>query len=552
MPVIQLSLNGLLSTTKSKATEKEILDSLPYLGLDLEGREGDTVSVEYSPNRPDFSSEAGIARSLVGLLGIELGTPKYGFPQGGSKITVEDDEIRSVRPFVFGMSASINVTDDLIKQLITMQEDLTNGIGRRRSKVAIGIHNAEAIKAPIRYFATRDKSFSFVPLYGTKPETISTILGRTVQGRQYAGLVSSGVYPLLEDSDKNILSMPPIINGELTRLKPGIRQLFIDVTATEKSAGDGATAIMAAMLSDSGGKVEMVLVEDSQGHWTPDMTERRMRFDLDLTNRTLGLNLSLNEARSALERSRFSLDSEEAVIPRFRMDMIHPVDLVEEVALGYGVAKFTPEKTESSLTGSINPENRRMRRIIDVMVGLGAIEVVNLSLTNKREADLYSGKDLIAEVEDAKSENYEYLKAEVIPSLLSVLGSNTHEEYPQKIFEQASVFKKSVEAEAQLVEEQHLGMAIAESSASFSAAKSLLDALLGITIGADQQIKYEPKNSENGVFASGRTASILLSKKSEHIELGRVGEISPDVLEKVGLKVPVAGFEINLEHLLRG
>src|SRR5487761_284852 len=277
MPVIQLSIASLKSRSQGKATEKEILDALPYLGLDIENQEGDAVSVEYSPNRPDFSSEVGIARSLLGFLGIETGAPKYEFLKSQIRIKIEDDEIRKTRPYISAFHASINVTDDLIKQLITMQEDLTNGVGRRRSKVAIGIHNADVIKPPIRYCAIHDTNFSFIPLYGSKPETIGTILNETVQGRQYAKLVASGVYPMLKDSLGNVLSMPPIINGELTRLKPGIGTLFFDVTAPDKNAGDAAAAIMASMLSDAGAIVESILIEGSDSRWTPDMAEKRMR-----------------------------------------------------------------------------------------------------------------------------------------------------------------------------------------------------------------------------------------------------------------------------------
>ncbi len=552
MPVIQLSLKNLLAWTKRRATEKEILDTLPYLGLDIEGREGEYASVEYSPNRPDFSSEAGIARALLGLLGLESGAPSYNFGQSEFKIDVENDEIRTFRPFVSGLCASIQVTDELIKQLITMQEDLTNGIGRRRSKVAIGIHNADVIKPPIRYYATKDKNFSFVPLYGTKAETINTILSETVQGRQYARLVSSGIYPMLEDSIRNVLSMPPIINGELTRLKPGIRRLFVDVTATEKHAGVGATAIMAAMLSDAGAEVETVLVGDSSGsHSTPDMSEMRMRFDLDLTNRVLGLNLSDQEAKSCLERGRLSLDSGFAVIPAFRMDVIHPIDLVEDVALGYGIHKFAPEKTESSLSGSLHPRGKKLERFIDLMVGFGFVEIYTLSLTSKQVSNLCPDQNLVLHVEDSKSENNEYLKSEILPVLLSVLGSSTHEVYPQGIFEQATVFSKSEKSEAQVLEVEHLGAAIADSAANFSAIKSILEPLIKLASGSDWHVKFEAKSANPEIFADGRVASVSMTKPNAGtIELGLVGEISPSVLETFGLRVPVAGFEIKVEPLI--
>src|ERR1700688_1127868 len=134
MPVIQLSLQHLGRYCQNKASEKTILDTLPYLGLDIEDQSGGAVNVEYSPNRPDFSSEAGIARSLVGILGIETGIPKYEFPRSNYSVQIFGKEILSVRQYIEAIYAEVQVTDELIRQLITMQEDLHNGIGRKRSK----------------------------------------------------------------------------------------------------------------------------------------------------------------------------------------------------------------------------------------------------------------------------------------------------------------------------------------------------------------------------------------------------------------------------------
>ncbi len=134
-----------------------------------------------------------------------------------------------------------------------MQEDLHNGIGRRRSKVAIGIHNAEAITNQIKYYATKDQDFSFVPLGSKEKQTLDQILEGTEQGVSYGKLLS-GVFPILEDSRGNVLSMPPIINGDLTRLAAGQSKLFVDITGTDERVVDTSAAIIASMLSDSGAR----------------------------------------------------------------------------------------------------------------------------------------------------------------------------------------------------------------------------------------------------------------------------------------------------------
>src|SRR5579872_5218091 len=553
MPVIQLSLSRLELLCKNKASGKKILEMLPYLGLDIEDHSGDTVSVEYSPNRPDFSSEVGIARSLSGLLGIETGPPHYSFAKSNIKITIEGDEVTKVRPVIQGLYAEIKLTDGLIKQLIAMQEDLHNGIGRRRSKVAIGIHNASIIDERIRYYAVTDEDFSFVPLGSSKRQTIREILTLTDQGLNYGKLLSR-VFPMLEDSKGNVLSMPPIINGDLTRLEQGVSEIFVDVTGTDEYAVEASVAIIASMLSDSGGRVFQVEVSgpSREPRWVPDMTERKMPFDLKLSNEILGFDFDFARSRDALEKSRLGLDDDDnALIPKFRSDVIHPIDLAEELALGYGIWRITPQIMATSLVGSLNPRMKKIDSIIEVLVGLGLTEIWNLSLLSREVAEV-GGTNLVS-VQDSKSLSFEFLREDVLSSLLQVLGSSTHEEYPQAIFEEAPTFSKLAETVSGILEEEHVAVLFADSKdARYSQIRSRLDAFLRMVLPVTAHVRYEPAKNSGKIFASGRTAEVYLDMNGNERRLGVVGEVSPETLSRFGIPVPVAGFELNLEPLLKG
>ncbi|MDG6922783.1 MAG: phenylalanine--tRNA ligase subunit beta [Nitrososphaerota archaeon] len=548
MPVIQLSLARLKQFCRNKVDEEKIFETLPYLGLDIEDRSEDVVSVEYSPNRPDFSSEVGIARSLVGILGLELGAPKYVFLPSKYRVSVVGDEIKSVRPFIHAIYAEITLTDELIKQLITMQEDLHNGIGRRRSKVAIGIHNAEVITNQIMYQATRDQNYSFPPLGSKERQTISQILTGIEQGISYGKLLSSGSYPILEDSHGSLLSMPPIINGDLTRLAAGQTKVFVDLTGTDDRVVDTSTAIIAAMLSDSGARVYSVEIHRPQGSvTTPNMTPKTMRFDLDLTKSIIGYDFTMRQAEHCLGRSRIGTYANGSVaIPRYRHDIIHPIDLVEEVALGFGIQLIKPQSVQTSLVGSFSGRQNRLDRMIEGLVGLGLTEIWNLSLTG---ADQVAAGAL--KVDDSKSQNYEYLRGDILRSLLTVLGNSTHQEYPQKIFEQAPVFKRSSSSILQVDEEEHAGVLIADSSANYSVIRSVVDAFLKLTLDGKDSVSYVASMDNSSLFASGRYAVISLRNEGGTAVIGLVGEISPATLERYGLKVPAVGFEINLETFLK-
>ncbi len=551
LPVIELSLSRLGKFARGKILPEAILDFLPYLGLDIEDHRGDSVFVEYSPNRPDFSSEAGIARSMVGLLGLEIGLPSYSLKKGRFKIKVEDDDIKRIRPYIFSIESKILVSDELLRQLIVMQEDLHNGLGRHRSKVAIGLHNGKVIKGPIRYFATRDQSLSFTPLGFSKTMTISKVLSDTEQGVNYSRLVAAGSYPLLIDSDDKVLSMPPVINGEQTRLVPGVEELFVDITATERPLGETAAAIIATMLADNGAQIRTVEVEEGlMVTTTPDLTPNIMRFDLGLANNVLGLELSWKDAESSLGKSRLELTEEDkARIPKFRNDIIHPIDLVEEIALGLGISNFTQQEVSSALSGSFLPRSKRIGLMIDALVGLGLTEVSELSLTSEKEALLAVNQKTALKVKDSKSQNYQYLKSELIPSLLSFLASNIHEEYPQRLFEQAPVVKRSHYSQLQVGEEEHVAAAIASVDANYTQIRSLFDAFANMLIENASLLIFEPTPKETGVYAAGRSARIgFKNKEKDTMTIGYIGEISPSVLDSLGLKMPSAAFELNVEY----
>jgi phenylalanyl-tRNA synthetase beta chain len=549
LPVIQLSLSRLVQYCSNKADQTEILKTIPYLGLDIEDHDGDTVNVEYSPNRPDFSSEVGIARSLVGIMGLEVGAPTYQFIPSKYKVRVLEDQVSQVRPRIQALYSEIQVTEDLIRQLIGMQEDLHNGIGRRRAKVAIGIHNASSITEQVTYRATKDRSFSFPPLGSNEKKTIDEILGGTDQGLIYGKLLYD-TFPLLEDSRGNVLSMPPIINGNVTRVAAGQSRLFVDVTGTDERSVDVSTAIIASMLADSGAKVYSVEIVRNQGSTlTPDATPRSMRLDLELATSTLGFEISEREAEVFLGRSRIGMYSNgNAVVPRYRFDIIHPIDLVEEIALGYGIQRIKPQEVKSSLIGEFSRRQKKLDRIVEALVGLELTEVWNLSLTGPGEADEESLK-----VEDSKSQNFEFLRTRLSMSLLTVLSGSTHQEYPQRIFEQAPVFKHSRTGITSISEEENVGIMVADSRVDYSMIRSIVDAFLGEVLNQGTMISYRPPEKALEPFLQGRSALISIARADgERQDMGVIGEVAPRFLEKFGMKVPVAGAEIGLEGLLKG
>jgi phenylalanyl-tRNA synthetase beta chain len=523
------------------ADRKKILARLPYLGLDIEGIDRNSVRVEYSPNRPDFGTDYGIARAFRGLLGKQVGLP--GFPTVSSGVYVSvDRRLERVRPFIGCATVKgLELDKEGIRQIISLQEDLHNGLGRRRRVVAIGLHDMDAVEAPFSYRAV-NSAFEFVPLGGKNPLSVSSILSDTDEGKVYgAALGGSRLYPVITDSNGVVLSFPPIINGDATRVTTKTRNMFIDVTSTDRKAGDDVLAVVATTLAEAGGRLETVSIRYAgKPRVTPDLSPVELPINRQLVRSVLGLDLSTAEIVKSLARSRLGVKGVRALSPRYRIDLLHPVDIAEEVALGYGFDRIEPVYPPSGQAGSFNPFEDYMDSASTVMAGSGMIEMMTFELTDERS--LYtlfqrpSSEKIV--VLNPKSIEHSVLRDALIPSLVASLSGNVKSDYPQRIFEIGRVYAR---VEGRVSESWHLGCLVAHSQASYTEAKMYLESFCRVISGSEATTEAD----QHWAFTTGRCARVTIRGAS----LGHVGEVKPEAVDAFDLGVPVSGFEIDLSAL---
>ncbi|HEY6283900.1 MAG TPA: phenylalanine--tRNA ligase subunit beta [Nitrososphaerales archaeon] len=539
MPVVRITFPRFSKMVG--ADRKKILEKLPYIGLDIESVDKDSVRVEYSPNRPDFGTDFGIARALRGLLGKEVGLPK--FPTSASRISVSvDPRLNSIRPFIACVTATgTRLDDEDVRQIISLQEDLHNGLGRKRRTVAIGIHDLDHVKPPFSYKAVKT-SFKFIPLGGRKSIDVGSILSQTEEGKAYGSVFAgSKLYPIITDAKGEVLSFPPIINGEATKVTSRTRNLFIDVTSTNRNAGDDVLAVVATTLAEAGGKLGMVLIKHpGNPRATPDLGPTELPLDAKLVRATLGMDLSQREILDSLARSRLGIKGKKALCPRYRIDLLHPVDIAEEVALGYGMDRIKPVYPPSKRPGLFNNFEEFLDSVATIMAGSGMIELMTFELTD--EKSLYSkfGRSSSARinVQNPRSIDHSALRDALLPTLMAALSGNVKSDYPQRVFEVGRVFSRTKDG---VSESWHLGCLVAHSHASYTEAKMYLESVCRTIIGKEATTPEEP----HWAFESGRCARVTLGDS----QLGHVGEVKPESIEAFGLGVPVSGFEVNLTQL---
>lgn len=548
MPVINLFYDKLSSILKHPLTKQEIIENLPYLGLDLEEQTDEYVKVEFNPNRPDFSSEWGIARALNGLMEFETGLPSYTVKKSNVVMNV-DKSVDLIRPFFVGaIVRGVKFDDYSIKQIMAMQDDLDNGIGRRRSKVSTGLHNFDVVEPPFEYKSV-PSDYKFTPLGYKTEKSIEQILKEVETGKKYGHILKKfQYYPVILDKNDNVMSFPPIINGDISSVTTDTKNLFIDITSTNLQSANDVLAVLLTTFSDMGGKIESIQVQyTSDKKISPNINSTQLTVDSSLINNRLGMNLSSQDIVKYLKRSRLDAiidnGSISVIIPRYRSDIIHPIDIVEEVLIGYNVSNVTPTIPKSTNVGKLNSKLIELDSAREILSGLGLIEVMNYSLISRETIVRIKGNEHEnhLKVKNPKTGEHEYLRKSIIPSILSTLSKNIHEEYPQRIFEISTVFNRNKENINEIDESNVISVVIAHSNANYTEAKSYLSSFLN----QFKEISCNTTPLDQNIFISGRAAKIEYKNNI----IGSIGEITPSILEAFSLRVPVSAFELNTDYI---
>jgi phenylalanyl-tRNA synthetase beta chain len=534
-------------------TIEEMEEWIPWMGFDIEEKGKDYIKVEFNPNRIDFSSHPGVARAFQGLRGWKTGIPEYMVHKGDVKLKIEES-VQKVRPYMLGaVVRKIELDEAKVKELMEIQEDLHWGVGRDRKKASIGIHNLDNVEPPFTYLGADPQEIEFVPLGMTEEMTLQEILEKHEKGRAYKHLVDwSPKYPLLIDHQGNVLSMPPIINGELTKLDTRTENLFLDVTGPNFQAVGQCLNVLVTALADMGGRIECIQVKHPNEIWySPDLTPKKMKLKPSYANKLLGLRLSEDQIIECLEKCRLNARKTregtiQVEIPAYRIDILHQIDLVEEVAIGYGYHKLKPSRPQTVTTGSYHEATRLADVVREIMIGLGFTEVLNFILTNEDQHSKMMRRkpQETVKISNPVSSQYNIGRTRLLPSLMKNLVDNKHESFPQRIFEVSDVIKVDQNSECCSERALHMAGVSSHSKASFTEIKSVVEALL--TNMETSESKINP--TSNLSFLEGRAATIQMENK----DIGCLGEIHPEVLNNFELENPVCGFEVNLERLLSG
>lgn len=550
MPVIEFNKKDFENLLGFEVDEGQLETYFIPAKGELEDLTEDLVKVEISDsNRPDLWGVEGIVRELKAHLGLENSLTKYNFKK--SDYSVDVSGLKGIRPKAsYCVVKNVNMTEDLLVSLINMQEKIAGTFGKKRKEIAIGIFDLDKINGKkLKYFAA-DKKTKFVPLTFTQELTLDEILKEHKKGLEFGGLLKDfSKYPLLVDEKNEVLSMPPIINSNNSgRVELDTKNLFVDITGLEQEKVDTALIIFAYAFADRGAEVELVEINylDENKKYLLNLKPYEMSFDKSKIYDYLGEEISDDEIKELLERKNYSVDFSNTKInlkyPKYRQDILHPVDVIEDLIIEYGYNILKPEKLNFYTNGKLLKETEFSNLVREICIGMQLQEVVNFTLTSKKKQYENLGAKSIHTVELANpmSESIAIFREHLLPEVIEFLTKNQHISYPQNIFEYGRTLRVE---NNKVVEEDHLFVGLCANKITYTDIKQKLDSFLK-TIGATD-VQYTAVDYP--FYIVKRSAKVTF-KLNEKIFEGVIGELAPKTLLNYGLNMPLACFEICLQR----
>ncbi len=529
-------------------------DIFGFVKGDVESLEGDAVSIEVKDsNRPDIWAVEGIARALRGYLGI--GRAREIKVAGKSSLRVViDKRVKPIRPFIWtAIVKGLQPTDEALKSWINLQEKLDQTYGRKRKRASIGFYHADLIQSPLSYTVANPDIITFAPLGSEKKQSLRDIVETHPKGSEYGEIISQfEAWPILVDGADNVLSLPPVINSnDLGRIATDTRNILVEVTGTSAETVHNTLKIVVSTLTERGGKIYSCLETYPYGSprrlLSPDLSPTRASLRLSYINTLLGASLTLKEASRFAERAGYQVrratgDTIQLDIPSYRTDIMHSVDIIEDIAIAMDINKLKPEWPRIWTVGNLAKETDETESVAEIMIGLGFQEVLTYALTSpvvvsnntqSRDANL-------VELLNPRMTTHTVMRNQLLPSLLEMLSDNTHVDYPQRVFEVGPSISRGENQLHPIQETQTLAAVTIHANAGFTEIRSSFDAL-----AENRGRSFLIKETDQPSFLSGRCGAII----SDGASVGVIGELNPRIIKSWGLNLPAAAFEIEMSAL---
>ena len=556
MPTVTVSRAALFKAIGKEFTDEEFEDLCFEFGIELDEvtseqqlfeneqqKSGAHLSnevlykIEVAANRYDLLCLEGLALALKVFLEKEpmpVFKPLNVLPENERQLIVEPS-VEEVRPI--GLAAilrGINFTNDTLKGFMELQEKLHNNICRGRKLVSMGTHDLDTIKGPVYYRALPKKEINFIPLNRTEAvdgDGLMNLLKEDPKLGKYLYLLDGfDKYPVMMDSNNVIMSLPPIINSQHTKMTLDTHNVFIDITGLDYTKCEIVLNTLVAMFSVyckdpfTVEEVKVVTTRNNEANLYPNLNPRVFKADVEYLRTISGIHDIVPEEilkclkKMELDGKILNEKEIEVTAPITRSDVLHQCDIAEDLAISYGYNNITKKITPTNCYGRQQPYNKLADLFRHEMAMGGYVEFLTMALLS--EKDLYTNMlkkpdDLSAKIFYSSCKEFEYMRSSLIPGILKSVEANKANQLPYRIFEISDVVLIDKNNEVGAANRRKLCFAYANTVSSMEIVQGMVDLLMkkiGLVFQEKDDVKkrYTIKPSNDPAFFEDRQAEIII------------------------------------------
>lgn len=551
-------------------TEKAIIRKEKHLDEEATDDEEVIYKIEIPANRYDLLCLEGLAQALRIFIGKDE-VPDYkvlDLPVSSMLKMHVKPETSRIRPFIVcAVLRGITFDEARYNSFIDLQDKLHQNLCRRRTLVAIGTHDLDTLQVPFTYEALAPSQIKFVPLKQEKEfraDELMEYYKSDMKLKKFLHILeNSSVFPVIYDSKRTVLSLPPIINGAHSAITLKTKNVFIECTGTDLTKAKIVLNTMVTMFSmycERKFEVEPVEVvnPDEKSVIYPDLSIWNLEIDLPYICRSIGVPLKENEVINLLAKMQLSAQSQNSKIqisvPPTRSDILHKCDVMEDVSIAYGFNNIPKTKPKSLTQGKQHPLNHLSDLIRTEIAMAGFTEVLtwilcsyeeNFSMVNRKD-----DKKTAVVIGNPRSSEFEVARTSLLPGILKTMGHNKDHPRPIKIFEVGDIVVLDDEKDVGAANQRRLAALYCNSNSGFEIIHGLVDRIMEVVgvpfvpVGDDSGYYIRPSHEPE--FFPGRQASIIFKGKS----VGAFGIVHPEVLARFDIPDPCSMLEINIQPFL--
>ncbi|KAM0678320.1 phenylalanine--tRNA ligase subunit beta [Binucleata daphniae] len=602
MPTVSIDKNQ-LHNALNKSINEDISELLFDFGLEIDDivlENDETVyKIEVGANRYDLLCFEGISKALRAYLEIEeyeetkvyngTKTIETKKTDKNSDVILSDYEkkIETTRNTIIQQNTTerphiacaiihnIQLTKETYDSFIDYQEKLNSSLGRNRSIIAIGTHDMSSVTFPVFYNKINKKDIKLAPL-NQKVMTGNELIDFYNQDnkmRHYCKLLNED-FPVFYDAQGHILSVPPLINSDFSKISQQTTNIFVEVTGTDFNKvntalkmilnnfrGDGYTPVTIQITdkketsrcmqelnrknlnSEINNKLNLnnaMYNKSDATKVTPYFYNNQFVFTKNEINNELGINITTQHIQKLLKKMMYKVtarnneSTEEIVVDVFdaRNDVLHKVDIFEDIAIAYGYNNFVKSNPPILTIGHENSLSKFCNKIRHECAQAGYDEVLTLSLLSKKDS-----KGECITLSNPKSLECEVVRNSLLPGILKSIYSNQHIGVPIRIFEISDVVTKQ---NTTIKNQTNL-------CAAFVNKTDDLDNIIGLCtlIFKKVGLECELKECDNEIYFKQRSVNIMV----DNIVVGTLGVLHPQLCNDFKIPFAISSFEMNLNMI---